>query len=149
MQPCVFVWQESNSVALSCDCLAHLYRNSADHGERVRRHPSDMTDEEWTAVREQLPAPAEFVVGAAVGPVLAVLRDQHAVGCASTTTIEDSSSTGRGRDPGRMWKPLQLGERKSLPASPGRVLLGAYNGGVHCNDSGEAVLGVGLGERGR
>ncbi|MFF3787846.1 integrase core domain-containing protein [Streptomyces sp. NPDC001933] len=76
LQPCVFVWQESNSVARSCDCLAHLYRNAADHGERVRRHPSDMTDEEWTAVREQLPA--EIVVGAAVGPVLAVLRDQHA-----------------------------------------------------------------------
>src|SRR3954465_2484874 len=48
----------SNSVALSCDCLAHVYGNAADHPDRVRRYPSDMTDAEWAAVRPLLPGPA-------------------------------------------------------------------------------------------
>ena len=47
-----------NSVAPSCDCLAHVYGNAADHPDRVRRYPSDMTDAEWAAVRPLLPAPA-------------------------------------------------------------------------------------------
>jgi hypothetical protein len=47
-----------NSAALSCDCLAHVYGNAADHPERVRRYPSDMTDAEWAAVRPLLPVPA-------------------------------------------------------------------------------------------
>ncbi|WP_142213995.1 hypothetical protein [Streptomyces sp. SLBN-118] len=33
-----------NSPAVSCDCLAHVYGNAADHPDRVRRYPSDMTD---------------------------------------------------------------------------------------------------------
>lgn len=49
---------ESNPAAPSCDCLAHLYGNAADHGGRVRRYPSDMTDAEWAAVRVLLPVPA-------------------------------------------------------------------------------------------
>lgn len=48
---------ESNSVALSCDCLAHVYGNAADRPERVRRYPSDMTDSEWVRVRALLPVP--------------------------------------------------------------------------------------------
>lgn len=47
-----------NSAARSCDCLAHVYGNAADHPDRVRRYPSDMTDAEWAAVRPLLPVPA-------------------------------------------------------------------------------------------
>lgn len=47
----------SNSGARRCDCLAHAYGNAADHGSRVRRYPSDMTDAEWVAVRPLLPVP--------------------------------------------------------------------------------------------
>jgi transposase len=35
-----------------------VYGNAADHGERVRRYPSDMTDAEWAVVRRLLPVPA-------------------------------------------------------------------------------------------
>jgi hypothetical protein len=35
-----------NSPAVSCDCFAHVYGNAADHPDRVRRYPSDMTDAE-------------------------------------------------------------------------------------------------------
>ena len=48
---------EFNSVAPSCDCVAHRFGNAADHPERVRRYPSDMTDAEWEAVRPLLPVP--------------------------------------------------------------------------------------------
>ena len=48
----------SNSGSPWCDCLAHVYGNAADHGERVRRYPSDMTDAEWAVVRRLLPMPA-------------------------------------------------------------------------------------------
>lgn len=47
-----------NSAAPSCDCLAHMYGNAADHPDRVRRYPSDMTDAEWAAIRPLLPVPA-------------------------------------------------------------------------------------------
>lgn len=47
-----------NSPAVSCDCLAHVYGNAADHLDRVRWYPSDMTDAEWTSVRPLLPVPA-------------------------------------------------------------------------------------------
>ncbi len=47
-----------NSAAPSCECLAHVYGNAADHPDRVRRYPSDMTDAEWAAVRPLLPVPA-------------------------------------------------------------------------------------------
>lgn len=47
-----------NSAARSCDCIAHVYGNAADHPDRVRRYPSDMTDAEWAAVRPLLPVPA-------------------------------------------------------------------------------------------
>ncbi|MQY40909.1 hypothetical protein SRB17_89420 [Streptomyces sp. RB17] len=49
-----------NSPAVSCDCLAHVYGNAADHPDRVRRYPSDMTDAESAAVRPLLPVPAWF-----------------------------------------------------------------------------------------
>jgi transposase len=48
---------EFNSVAPSCDCVAHRFGNAADHPERVRRYPSDMTDAEWAAIRPLLPVP--------------------------------------------------------------------------------------------
>ncbi|MFE5109449.1 transposase [Streptomyces sp. NPDC056663] len=47
-----------NSPAVSCDCLAHVYLNAADHPDRVRRYPSDLTDAEWAAIRPLLPVPA-------------------------------------------------------------------------------------------
>ncbi len=47
----------SSSVALECDCLAHRCGNAADNGSRQRRYPTDMTDEEWTAVRPLMPVP--------------------------------------------------------------------------------------------
>ncbi len=47
-----------NSPTVSCDCLAHAYGNAADHPDRERRYPSDMTDTEWAAVRPLLPVPA-------------------------------------------------------------------------------------------
>ncbi|AIA01448.1 Tn5741 family transposase [Streptomyces noursei] len=53
-----FAPMESNSLVLSCDCLAHIYGNAADQPGRVRRDPSDMTDAEWEAVRPLLPVPA-------------------------------------------------------------------------------------------
>lgn len=56
-QSSVRVRVESNSVARSCDCLAHVYGNAADRPERRRRYPSDMTDEEWAVVRASLPVP--------------------------------------------------------------------------------------------
>lgn len=34
-----------------------MYGNAADHGERARRYPSDMTDAEWAVVRAVLPVP--------------------------------------------------------------------------------------------
>ncbi|MEB8337591.1 IS5 family transposase, partial [Streptomyces endophyticus] len=46
-----------NSAAPSCDCVAHRFGNAADHAERVRRYPSDMTDTEWARVRPLLPVP--------------------------------------------------------------------------------------------
>ncbi|MFE3632078.1 transposase [Streptomyces goshikiensis] len=45
---------------MSCDCLAHAYGNAADHPDRVRRYPLDMTDAEWAAVRPLPPVPAWF-----------------------------------------------------------------------------------------
>lgn len=47
-----------NSPVVSCDCLAHVYGNAADHPEREARYPSDMSDAEWAAVRPLLPTPA-------------------------------------------------------------------------------------------
>ncbi|MEV2248086.1 IS5 family transposase [Streptomyces sp. NPDC049970] len=47
-----------NSAVVSCDCLAHVYGNAADHPDRARQYPSDMTDAEWAAVRPLLPNPA-------------------------------------------------------------------------------------------
>ncbi|MGW1609823.1 IS5 family transposase [Streptomyces sp. NPDC002285] len=34
-----------------------MYGNAADHPDRERRHPSDMTDAEWAAIRPLLPVP--------------------------------------------------------------------------------------------
>ncbi|MFC7896774.1 transposase [Streptomyces sp. NPDC057381] len=37
-----------------------MYGDAADHPERVRRYPSDMTDAEWAAIRPLLPVPGWF-----------------------------------------------------------------------------------------
>lgn len=57
-QFCVPVPVPSNSGVSVCDCLAHRFGNAADRPNRVRRYPSDMTDAEWTVVRDALPVPA-------------------------------------------------------------------------------------------
>lgn len=56
-QSCVPVAAESNSLPLSCACLAHRFGNAADRPHRRPRYPSDMTDTEWAAVRDLLPVP--------------------------------------------------------------------------------------------
>ncbi|OKI37832.1 transposase [Streptomyces sp. TSRI0281] len=56
-QSSVPVSVESNPDTPSCDCLAHVYGNAADHGERRRHYPSDMADEEWAEVRAAMPVP--------------------------------------------------------------------------------------------
>ncbi|MBB4928648.1 transposase [Kitasatospora kifunensis] len=58
VQSFAFTPVSSNSRVSSCDCLAHVYGNAADHGERARRYPSDMTDAKWQTVRPLLPVPA-------------------------------------------------------------------------------------------
>ncbi|MDQ1013276.1 transposase [Streptomyces sp. V4I23] len=57
-QSSVLLPAASNSPVRPCDCLAHVYGNAADRGERVRRYPSDMTDAEWAVVRSLLPVPS-------------------------------------------------------------------------------------------
>jgi transposase len=57
LQSCVPVFVESSPDTPSCDCLAHMYGNAADHGERTRHYASDMTDEEWAEVRGAMPVP--------------------------------------------------------------------------------------------
>ncbi|GAA2564035.1 hypothetical protein GCM10010398_61020 [Streptomyces fimbriatus] len=51
---------EFDSAAPSCDCVAHRFGNAADHPERVRRYPSDMTDAEWAVVRSLPPVPGRL-----------------------------------------------------------------------------------------
>jgi hypothetical protein len=48
---------ESDSVALSCDCLAHWFGNAGDQPHGRPRYSSDMTGVEWAAVRDLLPVP--------------------------------------------------------------------------------------------
>ncbi|GHG24816.1 hypothetical protein Shyd_86640 [Streptomyces hydrogenans] len=50
----------STSVTFGCDCLAHRFGNASDHGVRVRRYPTDMSDAEWAVVRPLLPAPGRL-----------------------------------------------------------------------------------------
>lgn len=57
-QLCVSELAASNPGFLSCDCIAHTYGNAADHGVRVRRYPSGLTDAEWAAIRPLLLVPA-------------------------------------------------------------------------------------------
>ncbi|MEU8943724.1 transposase [Streptomyces goshikiensis] len=45
---------------MGCHCLVHVYGNAANHPDRLRRYPSDMTDAEWAAVRPLPPVPACF-----------------------------------------------------------------------------------------
>lgn len=47
-----------NSAGAVCDCLAHRFGNAADQPDRVRVYDTDMTDEQWQAVRPLLPLPA-------------------------------------------------------------------------------------------
>jgi hypothetical protein len=63
-QSSVLMSGQSNSVALECDCLAHRFGNAGGRSMRERRYPSDMTDAEWTAVREGHTACAGLAPGA-------------------------------------------------------------------------------------
>lgn len=42
---------------LQCDCLAHRFGNAGDRPYRRPKYPSDMSDAEWTVVREAMPVP--------------------------------------------------------------------------------------------
>ena len=57
-QSCAPVPVESNSTPRSCDCLAHRFGNAGDRTDREPHYPSDMTDAEWTVVRDAMPVPA-------------------------------------------------------------------------------------------
>lgn len=48
---------QSNSGALSCDCLAHRFGNVGDHPDRKPRYPSDMTDAQRAGVPDAMPVP--------------------------------------------------------------------------------------------
>nr|WP_245685358.1 IS5 family transposase [Streptomyces yerevanensis] len=48
---------EFNSAPSVCDCLAHRFGNAADHQDRTRAYDTDMTDAEWSEVRDGLPVP--------------------------------------------------------------------------------------------
>jgi transposase len=49
---------EFNSSGGACDCLAHRFGNAADQPDRARAYDTDMTDEQWAALRPLLPVPA-------------------------------------------------------------------------------------------
>jgi transposase len=48
----------SSSFVSSCDCLAHRFGNAADQPDRRSAYDTDMTDEQWQAIRPLLPVPA-------------------------------------------------------------------------------------------
>ncbi|MFH9355564.1 hypothetical protein [Kitasatospora sp. NPDC017646] len=56
-QSVVFAGSASNSGVSGCDCLAHRFGNAADHEDRQRRYPSDLTHAEWAVARDALPLP--------------------------------------------------------------------------------------------
>ena len=56
-QSVAFAGPASNSGVSHCDCLAHRFGNAADHADRERRYPSDLTDAQWAVVRDALPLP--------------------------------------------------------------------------------------------
>lgn len=49
---------ESSSATPGCDCLAHRFGNAADHPGREPRYTSDVSDAEWSVVRQAFPTPA-------------------------------------------------------------------------------------------
>ncbi|EFE67116.1 conserved hypothetical protein [Streptomyces viridosporus ATCC 14672] len=53
----VVVVAESSSPTPGCDCLAHRFGNAADRPERRPRYDSDISDAEWSRVRDLLPVP--------------------------------------------------------------------------------------------
>ena len=54
---CVVVADGSSWSTPGCDCLAHRFGNAADRPGRRPRYDSDMSDAEWTLVRDLLPVP--------------------------------------------------------------------------------------------
>jgi hypothetical protein len=52
------------------DCLAHVYGNAADRPDRKRAYPSDMTDAEWAAVRDQLPLMSSLSLAFDLGKIV-------------------------------------------------------------------------------
>lgn len=59
-QSCVAVPVSSNSVARSCDCLAHRFGNADARADREPRYPSDVTDAEWALSATTVNGPEPF-----------------------------------------------------------------------------------------
>lgn len=53
-----FADHERNYAASTCDCVAHRFGHAADHPDRVRAYPTDLTDAEWARVAPLIPTPA-------------------------------------------------------------------------------------------
>ena len=58
LQSSVPATMPSNSASPTCDCLAHRFGNAANHPHRLAKYPSDMSDAEWSVVRDAMPAPS-------------------------------------------------------------------------------------------
>lgn len=49
---------QRNLPGTHCECLVHRYGHAADHRERHRTYPTDLTDAEWAALAPLIPIPA-------------------------------------------------------------------------------------------
>ena len=49
---------ERDYAASSCDRVPHRFGHAADHPDRARAHPTDLTDPEWAEMAPLIPAPA-------------------------------------------------------------------------------------------
>ena len=48
---------ERNYAASTCDCVPHRFGHAADHPDRVRAYPTDLTDPEWAEIAPLIPTP--------------------------------------------------------------------------------------------
>ena len=48
---------ERNYAASTCDCVPHRFGHAADHPDRVRTYPTDLTDPEWAEIAPLIPTP--------------------------------------------------------------------------------------------
>jgi transposase len=49
---------ERNYAASTCDCVPHRFGHAADHPDRARAYPTDLTDPEWAEMAPLIPTPA-------------------------------------------------------------------------------------------